>query len=106
MTLSLITRVTTMSIIRINRLIMLSLMLALSGAACSSGEQEITIDQVPPAITDRIQQVFPDFTAHEAERYIRDQKTIYEIEGNSSDGLEYEIEISESGTIIKIELGD
>jgi len=91
---------------RKTRLIILGLLLSFSGAACSGDQQEITLEQVPPAIMERIEQTFPGFTAHEAERYIRDQKTIYEIEGKTPEGLEYEIEISESGTIIKIELDD
>jgi len=77
-------------------------------SACESEEKErdIPISDVPSTIINIIQNTLPGIALEEAEIKIEDGSAVYELEGKLINGKEYEIEITESGTIIKIELDD
>jgi hypothetical protein len=82
-------------------------MLALSLLnACSDNEIDIPLSEVPGNIITIVQNTLPGISLTEAEKEINKDGVIYELEGKLIDGKEYEIEITESGTILKIELED
>lgn len=84
-------------------------LLSLSGLiACSDDgkESEILLSEVPPEIIKVAQDTLPGIALDEAEKHVKKDGIIYELEGRLISGEEYEIKISASGTIIKIELED
>jgi len=82
-------------------------MLALSLLnACSDNEIDIPLSEVPGDIITIVQNTLPGISLTEAEKEVSKDGVIYELEGKLIDGKEYEIEITESGTILKIELED
>lgn len=86
-------------------IIVLSSITALS--ACTNGDEtEIPISAVPPNIITIVQNTLPGISLTEAEKEVKNNTVIYELEGKLINGKEYEIKISESGTIIKVELED
>ena len=76
--------------------------------ACSnkSDEIEIAVTDVPANIISTVQNALPGITLDEAEKEIKNDQVVYELEGKLINGKEYEIKIAEDGTIIKIELED
>jgi len=76
--------------------------------ACSdkSGEIEISVSEVPASIITPVQNILPGISITEAEKEVKNNIIIYELEGKLINGKKYEIKISEDGTIIKIELED
>lgn len=83
-------------------------MTALSLSACSDRDDDIDISltEVPANIVTIVQDTLPGISLKSAEKEIKDGIVIYELEGSLINGDEYEIEISETGTVIKIELED
>ncbi len=82
-------------------------MLALSLLnACSDNEIDIPLSEVPGNIITIVQNTLPGISLTEAEKEVKKDGVIYQLEGKLIDGKEYEIEITESGTILKIELED
>jgi uncharacterized membrane protein YkoI len=81
---------------------------AITLAACTekSSEIEIPLSEVPANIVSIVQNSLPGISLVEAEKEIRDDIVIYELEGKLINGKEYEIKIAADGTIIKIELED
>ena len=81
---------------------------AASLIACSdkNNEVDIAVTDVPASIIRIVQNALPGIALSEAEKEIKNDKIIYELEGKLINGKEYEIKISEDGTIIKIELED
>ncbi len=77
-------------------------------SACFDNDNEIDIalSEVPANVITIIQNTLPGISLTEAEKEVKDDVIIYELEGKLIDGKEYEIKISEDGTIIKIELED
>jgi uncharacterized membrane protein YkoI len=77
-------------------------------SACFDGDNEIDIalSEVPANVVTIIQNTLPGISLTEAEKEIKDDAVTYELEGKLIDGKEYEIKITEDGTIIKIELED
>jgi len=77
-------------------------------SACESDDKEhdIPVSEVPSTVINIIQNTLPGIALKEAEIKIKDDATVYELEGKLINGNEYDIEITESGTIIKIELDD
>lgn len=69
-------------------------------------DDEIPLTEIPANIITIVQNTLPGISLTEAEKEIDDGTIIYEIEGTLINGEKYEIEITESGTIIKIELDD
>jgi len=69
-------------------------------------ERDIPVSEVPSNIINIIQNTLPGIALKEAEIEVEDGATVYELEGKLIDGKKYDIEITESGTIIKIELDD
>ncbi|PCJ86307.1 MAG: hypothetical protein COA54_09275 [Thiotrichaceae bacterium] len=77
-------------------------------SACNEDDKEhkIPVSEVPSNIINIVQNALPGIALKEAEIEMEDNVTVYELEGKLINGNEYEIEITESGTIIKIELDD
>ena len=75
-------------------------------SACSDKDTDIPLSEVPGNIITIVQNTLPGISLTEAEKEVHKDTVIYELEGKLIDGKEYEIEITESGTILKIELED
>lgn len=77
-------------------------------SACSEKEKEtdIPLSDVPAEIITITQNTLPGIVLKEAEKKVHDEETIYELEGRLISGEEYEIKITASGRILKIELED
>ena len=88
--------------------VFITLFFAFSLSACSNGSNEIDIplSEVPANIISIVQDTLPGITLTEAEKEIKDNVTIYELEGKLLTGEEYEIKITADGTLLKIELED
>jgi uncharacterized membrane protein YkoI len=69
-------------------------------------EHKIPVSEVPANISNVIQGALPGITLHKAKIEMENGLSVYELEGKLVNGNEYEMEIYESGTIIKIELDD
>ncbi len=91
--------------LQISTIIILS---ALSLSACfdKDNEVEIPASEVPANIITIVQNTLPGIDLSETKKEVKDGIVIYELEGVLINGKEYEIKISEDGTIIKIELED
>jgi uncharacterized membrane protein YkoI len=91
--------------LQISTIIILS---ALSLSACfdKDNEVEIPVSEVPANIITIVQNTLPGIDLSETKKEVKDGTVIYELEGVLINGKEYEIKISEDGTIIKIELED
>lgn len=76
--------------------------------ACSNKNEEsdIPLTEVPGSVINIVQNTLPGISLKEAEKKLKDDQLVYELEGEMLNGKAYEIEITESGTIIKIELED
>jgi len=77
-------------------------------SACSDKDSDVDIplSAVPANIVTIVQNTLPGIALTEAEKETDNEKVIYELEGKMINGLEYEIKITEDGTILKIELDD
>lgn len=80
--------------------------LTLSACFDQDNDIEIPISEVPANIITIVQNTLPGIDLSEAEKEIKDDAVIYELEGELINGKKYEIKISEDGTIIKVELED
>ncbi len=80
--------------------------LTLSACFDQDNDIEIPISEVPANIITIVQNTLPGIDLSEAEKEIKDDTVIYELEGELINGKKYEIKISEDGTIIKVELED
>jgi len=69
-------------------------------------EHKIPVSEVPANIVNVIQGALQGITLHKAKVEIENGLSVYELEGKLVNGNEYEMEIYESGTIVKIELDD
>ena len=78
----------------------------LSLSACNNDNDNISLTEVPANIITTVQNTLPGISLKSAEKEIKDGIVIYELEGSLINGDEYEIKISEAGTIIEIELDD
>jgi uncharacterized membrane protein YkoI len=81
-------------------------MTSLSACFDEDKETDIPLTEVPTNIVNIVQNTLPGISLTAAEKEIKDDGTIYELEGKMINGNEYEIKIDGSGTIIKIELDD
>ena len=77
-------------------------------SACSDDDNEVDIpvSDVPAKIISIVQNALPGITLTEAEKESKDNVTVYELEGKLLTGEEYEIKITETGILLKIELED
>ncbi len=80
--------------------------LMLSACSDTDNDIEIALSKVPANIITIVQNTLPGITLTEAEKEIKNESVIYELEGKLINGKEYEVKITEDGTIIKIELED
>jgi uncharacterized membrane protein YkoI len=81
--------------------------LSLSGLiACSDKDNEIPLSEVPAEIIAVAQNTLPGIVLDEAEKCTKDDRVVYELEGKLISGEEYEMKITASGKILKIELED
>ncbi len=74
--------------------------------ACDDEENDIPVNQVPANVISTVQNALPGITLDEAEKCSRHEEITYKLEGKLINGKEYDIKITESGTILKIELDD
>ncbi len=80
--------------------------LMLSACSDTDNDIEIALSEVPANIITIVQNTLPGISLTEAEKEVKNDIVIYELEGQLINGKEYEIEITGNGTIIKIELED
>ena len=80
--------------------------LALSSCFDDNKEKDIPLTEVPAKIITVVQNTLPGISLTEAEVEVKNDSTVYELEGKLINGKEYEIKIAADGTIIKIELED
>jgi len=78
--------------------------MTLSACSDKDNEIEIPLSAVPASVITIVQNTLPGISLTEAEKEVKDDTVIYELEGKLINGKEYEIEITEDGTILKIEL--
>ncbi len=78
----------------------------LSACFDNSEEVDIPLSEVPANVISVVQNTLPGISLSEAEKEIKENTTIYELEGKLINGKKYEIKIDDNGTIIKIKLDD
>lgn len=90
------------------KLTLLVTVFAIYLCSCSDNDNQtdIPLSEVPANIITIIQNTLPGITLDKAEKHVDDDKFIYELEGTRINNNEYEIKITEGGTIQKIELED
>lgn len=79
---------------------------ALTACSEKDNETDIPLSEVPLNVISIVQNTLPGISLTEAEKEVKSDITIYELEGKLISGEEYEIKISDTGTILKIELED
>lgn len=79
---------------------------ALTACFDKSDEVDIPVSEVPANIITIVQNTLPGISLTEAEKCVKDDSVVYELEGKLINDKEYEIKIAADGTIIKIELED
>ncbi len=89
--------------LKVSTIAILSTM-TLSSCSDKDNDIEIPVSEVPANVITIVQNTLPGISITEAEKEVKDDAVIYELEGKLINGKEYEIKITESGTIIKIEL--
>jgi uncharacterized membrane protein YkoI len=76
-------------------------------SACTDKEtEEIPLSEVPANVIEIVQNTLPGITLKKAEREIKDHILVYELKGKLDNGNEYEIKITETGTLVEVELED
>lgn len=77
-------------------------------AACSdkNDDHDIALSEVPANVINIVQNTLPGISLTEAEKEVENEQVIYELEGKLINGKEYEIKITDTGVILKIELED
>ena len=83
-------------------------LMVFSQSACTDkGTEEIPLSEVPANVMEVVQNALPGITLKKkAEREIKDHVMVYELEGKLDNGNEYEIKITDTGTLVEIELED
>ena len=81
----------------------LVLLLSAAPALTQSTAEEVSIDEVPLLVLDAAKEVLPGIELVKAMIEITDKGIIYEIDG-ILDGEEYEIEVTEEGVVLEVEL--
>ena len=84
----------------------IALLSSLLLSACFDKSRDIPLPEVPANIVNIVQNALPGISLKEAEKEIRGETVIYELEGVLLNGKEYKIKIAADGTIIKIKLDD
>lgn len=85
----------------------ITLFFTFSLIACSDdNEVDVPLSAVPANIISIVQNALPGITLTEAEKEVKNNVTVYELEGNLLTGEEYEIKITADGLLLKIELED
>jgi len=78
----------------------------LSACFDDSHDEDIPLTAVPANVINIVQTTLPGISLTDAEKEIKNDRIIYELEGKLINGKEYEIKIAADGTIIKIKLED
>ncbi|MFG0330081.1 MAG: PepSY domain-containing protein [Phycisphaerales bacterium] len=68
-------------------------------------EIEIPLDEVPDHVKDAAIAAVPGIVLEEAEMETEDGVVVYDLEGEV-DGVEYEVEVAEDGTVLEVEEDD
>lgn len=82
------------------------LMIILQSACTDEGAEKIPLSEIPENVMDIVQNTLPGITLKKAEREIKDHTLIYELKGKLDNGNEYEIKITDTGTLVEVELED
>ena len=90
----------------ISKLSLLAVLSATALTACNDEENDIPVSEVPPNVISVVQNALPGIVLDEAEKCTSHDEPTYKLEGKLINGKEYDIKITESGTILKIELDD
>ena len=90
----------------ISKLSLLTILSAAALTACKEEENDIPVSEVPPSVISVVQNALPGIVLDEAEKCTKHDEPSYKLEGKLINGKEYEIKVTESGTILKIELDD
>jgi len=87
---------------------LITILSVLTLAACSGFDDDvdIPITEVPANLVTIIQNTLPGITLTHAEKEIKNDTVIYEVNGKLINGKEYEIKLKQDGTILKVELED
>jgi Putative beta-lactamase-inhibitor-like, PepSY-like len=62
--------------------------------------EKVTLDQVPEKVKETIKNHVKDGKIDEIEREKKKDKTVYEVEWTSTDGVEHEMHIGEDGKLV------
>ncbi len=81
----------------------LSILALLSACDKDDNERKILVSEVPSNIINIVQNTLPGIALKEAKIEMEDDVNVYELEGKLINGNKYEIKITESGTILKVE---
>ncbi len=81
-------------------------LILLSACSAENNHVDIPVSKIPANVISVIQNALPGISLTEAEKKLKGDIAIYELEGKLINGTEYEIKITESGEIIKIERED
>lgn len=65
--------------------------------------QEIEMSEVPQAVMEAARQEMPDAQFSQAQTEQEDGRTVYELGGQSADGMAFEVDVFEDGTIQEVE---
>ena len=88
-------------------LFIVALLAIFSLFACSdNGTEKVPLSEVPANVMQIVQNTLPGITLKKAEREIKDHIMVYELKGKLDNGNEYEIKITETGTLVEVELED
>jgi len=87
-------------------LLIISSSILLSACFDDSHDEDIPLTAVPANVINIVQTTLPGISLTDAEKEIKNDRIIYELEGKLINGKEYEIKIAADGTIIKIKLED
>jgi len=79
---------------------------ALTACFDDSSEVDIALSDVPKNVVTIVQNTLPGIRLTDAEKEVKDDAVIYELEGQLINGKAYKMKIAEDGTIIKIKLDD
>ena len=84
---------------------------ALLVAGCAAGaetrmheddEVSIPLHQVPAVVLGAAERAVPGIVVESVEREVENGVTVYDVEGESADGTEYEIEVTAAGEVLEV----
>ena len=74
--------------------------------ANSDGEVVVPLSKVPAVVLSAAQKEVPGIVLARAEREVEGGVVVYDLEGKTADGTEYEIEVTAAGKVLEVEEED